>query len=474
MKRILFICICCITPTLQAQDANTWDLQRCIDYALENNLRLKQSSLNRDISEITLTESRSSRYPNLNFNTNYNFNFGRTVDISTNAFRSENNQTMSLGLSSSVNLFSGFQTTNTIKRNELDLLTSELDLKQGELDLILQVAQSYLQILFNAEILESAEVQLSSTTEQRDRTKKLVDAGTLARASLYELESQIATDELMVVNARNQLELSYLTLQQLLTLDLAEPFGIKKPEIDAPKGGILSTQPSEVFQLAVANQPFIRSADLQVESASIDVKIAEGSRYPRLSLSGNFSSFYSNKNRLPVGVQELDVMTPVRIDDVPAILTTTGFQTEFAPTYSYFDQLLDARGSGITFGLSIPIYNRRSIISSIERAQAGYRNARLNATIQRQVLQQTIEQAYLDVTQAFSTYMATQKQISALELTFENSEKQFNLGMINSVDYLIAKNNLNRAKNDLVRNKFDYLFKTKILDFYQGKPIGFE
>ncbi len=475
MKRILLTCICfvCIGSAVQAQSARIWNLKQCIDYALENNLRLKQSGLNLEASEINLAESKASRYPNLNFGTNYNFNFGRTIDVSTNEFRSENNQAMSLGLSSSVNLFSGFQTTNSIKQSEMDLLSSGLDLKQGELDLILQVTQAYLLILFNAEFLESAEVQLSSTVEQRDRTQKLVDAGSLARASLFELESQIATDELAVVNARNQLEMAHLSLQQLMTLDPAEPFGIEKPEVDAPRGGILSTRPSEVYTLAASSQPFIRSADLQVESAALGIKIAEGARYPRLSLSGNFNSFYSNRNRKLLQIVPVSIATPVLIDDVPSVLTLTSQQTQFADRYGYFDQILDTRGSGIAIGLNVPIYNRRTVLSGIERAQVTYRNAKLGADIQRQTLRQTIEQAYLDVTQAFSTYMATQKQIDALQLTFENSDKQFNLGMINSVDYLIAKNNLNRARNDLVRNKFDFLFKTMILDFYQGKPIGF-
>ena len=475
MKRILLTCICllCIGSAAQAQNANIWSLKRCIDYARENNLRLRQAALNLEASEINLVEAKASRYPNLNLGTNYNFNFGRTIDVSTNEFRAENNQTMGLGLSSSVNLFSGFQTANTIKQNEINLLSSELDLKQGELDLILQVTQAYLQILFNAEFLESAEVQLSSTVEQRDRTQKLVDAGSLARASLFELESQIATDELAVVNARNQIELSYLTLQQLLTLDRSQPFGIEKPEIDAPQGtGILSARPSEVYAIAVASQPFIRSADLQVESAALGIKIAEGARYPRLSLSGNFNSFFSNRNRKFLDVIPVSFATPVLIDDVPAVLTLTNQQAQYANSYGYFDQILDTRGYGLSIGLNVPIYNRRTVISGIERARVSYRNAKLGADIQRQALQQTIEQAYLDVTQAFSTYIATQKQIDALQLTFENAEKQFNLGMINSVDYLIAKNNLNRARNDLVRNKFDYLFKTMILDFYQGKPIG--
>lgn len=475
MKRILFISLMIVGVAIsaQAQNNNIWSLQRCIDYALENNLRLKQSGLNLEISRLDLENSRSARYPNLNFGTNYNFNFGRTVDVSTNEFISENNQTMSLGASSSVTLFSGFQLSNQIKRDQINLLASELDLKQGEMDLILQVAQAYLLVLFNGEILQSAEVQLSSTKEQRDRTSKLVKAGNLARASLLELESQIATDELAIVNARNQLEIAHVNLQQLMLLDLEGPFGIEKPNLDAPGSGILSSTPNEVYSIAINNQPFIQSADMQVESAAIDIKIAESGKYPTVTLSGNVNSFFSNKNQERLNPVERAIPSTVLIDDVEATLTQTFNVPQFNPEYSYFDQINDARGSGISLGLNIPIYNRGVVKNNIARAQVGYKNAKLNADIQRQVLQQTIEQAYLDVTQAFSTFTATERQINALELTFENSEKQFNLGMINSVDYLIAKNNLNRARNDLVRNKFDFLFKTKILDFYQGKPIGF-
>lgn len=427
-----------------AQNTNPdiWDLRKCLEYAKESNIQLKQAQLNVASGQIGVEQAKAQRYPNFNLGGNYNARIGLYEDPLTNQLINQSVRSTNLGLSTGMDLYRGGAIKNGIIQSDIDLQASRADLEQQEYDLALDVTLAYLTILQRSDILESSLLQISSTREQRDRTEKLVKAGSLARADLLQLESQIATEEVNVVNATNNLELGYLQLQQLLNLDPIENFGIQKLELADPEGDFLDATTDEVYKFAEANQPFIRSAELNAESAELGIKIAEASRIPSINLSGNYNTGYSSFAEEVSG---------------------DGFGKQFN---------LNRSGS-LGLGFSIPIYNKRNVQSNIERAEITLKNAKYRSQLQKQNLRQIIEQAYVDLKNAYSTYISTQKQVEALDLSFVNTEKQFNLGVVNSVDYLLSKNNLNRARFDLVRSKYTYIFRQKVLDFYQGKPIGF-
>lgn len=437
---LTLISLSLLVPKVHAQDANIWSLKRCLEHARDHNIQLKQAELNVQSSEISLAQSKARRLPNANAGINAFSRLGYFVDPFTNIIQQQTSFTLDMGVSSSVNIFNGFQITNGIQQSLVNVEASRADKEQQEYDLALDITLAYLQILQNAEFLESARTQVASTKEQRDRTKKLVDAGSLAPADLLQIESQIATEELNVVNAQNQLELSYLFLQQTLNLDPNEKFGIQKLELDDPEGGFLSTSAQEIYQYAETQQPSIRSADLQIKSANLGIEIAKGQRYPSVTLSASTGTGYSNQRE----------------------------------SISLGDQFADNISGSLSAGLNIPIYNRRQVISNIEQSEITLENAQYTAQLRRQNLKQIIEQAYLDAKSSYSSYNATIRQFKAQELNFQNVEKQFNLGISNSVDYLVAKNAVNMARFDLLRNKYTYLFRTKVLDFYLGRPIGFE
>ena len=428
--------------SLHAQRSDIWSLRRCLDYAKESNIQLKQAELNVKSSDILLKRAQALRLPNINFGTNLGLRFGYFVDPFTNRLELQNSQTVDAGLQSQVSLFNGFSISNSIKQGQIDLASDEAALAQQEYDLALNVTLAYLQILQQAEVLESARLQLGSTKGQRDRTAKLVKAGSLPQADLLLVESQIATEEINVINAENLLEMAYLSLQQILNLDPDDNFGIERLELSDPKSSFSIEPASEIYQFAEANQPGIRSADLAVQSASLGVDIANSDRIPSLGLFGSVGTGWSSLR------QE-------------------------ATDQNFSEQITQNRSGSVSLGLNVPIYNRRQVKTNIELAEIQMRNSQYTADLERQLLKQTIEQAYLDLRSAFTTYNSTIKQVEALELSFTNTEKQFNLGVVNSVDYLLAKNNLNRARFDLVRTKYTYIFQQKVLDFYQGKPIGF-
>ncbi|MCI4666889.1 MAG: TolC family protein [Bacteroidia bacterium] len=457
----------------QAQDGNIWSLKRCLDHAMENNLTLQQAKLNQQSSSVNLLTSKAARYPNLNIGPQWSSSFGRSIDPTTNEFIDQRFDALNISGNSNITLWNYGRLTKTIEKRELDLEASNKDVTQAEYDLALNVTLAYLNILFQAEILESAELQVTSTEEQLERTQKLVKAGSLAQADLAQIQSQIATEELQVVNAQNTLELAYLSLQQLLRLDPDQPFGIEKPELEDPSKSFSLTPTKEIFAFAEQAQPSITAADLRVKSAEKDIKIAEASMYPSLTLGVSVFTAWSGGRLQQVGEQEVASVLKTEVGGIEQNLTIFSNQPIFGD-YPFFNQLLDNYNVGLGLRLDIPIYNRRSVKSNMELASIGVKQAQLSAELARQSLQQAIEQAYVDARNAYSTYTSTTKQVGALELTYDNIQRQYDLGAANSVDFLVAKNNLNRAKFDLLRAKYDYLFRSKILDFYQGKDISFD
>lgn len=459
-----------------AQQRDIWSLKQCIEYALDQNLQLRNSDVQVKLSETNLKESRAARLPNLNGSMGYGVNVGRAVDPLTNDFTTTTLQNSSIGVGSSVSLYNGGIIENTIRQSELNLQADKLDLEQAKQNLVLDVTLAYLNILFNEELLHNQEERIEVTRNQLERTAKLVDAGTLARNSLLEIEAQLATDELNIVNARNNLESTHLQLMQLLYLSPTQKFGIERPDLGEPNVNQSIIRLEEIYEAAEKTQPFIRSADLRVRSATLGEKIAQGRKRPSLTLNGNVGSGHSSAARSLIGTEQGFNTIPIfirQISDDPIAVEFPSSTPIFADSYSYFDQISDNLRGTFSLGMSVPIFNRRQIKSGEERAKLSSIQAQNTAEISRQQLQQQIQQAYLNVNNAASQYRQIKKQLEALQLAFENSEKQFNLGVINSVDYLIAKSNLDQANNDLIRSKFDYIFRSKILDFYQGKPIGF-
>lgn len=472
-RLVLGSCLLLLPLSSQAQSENIWSLKRCLDQAMQNNLGLQQSKLTQQSSSVNLLSAKAARNPNLNFGPQWSSSFGRSIDPTTNEFVDQRFDALNISGNSNITVWNYGRLMKTIEKRELDLEAASKDVKQAEYDLALDVTLAYLNILFQSEILESAELQVQSTQEQLERTSKLVKAGSLAEADLAQLKSQVATEELSVVNAQNSLELAYLSLQQLLRLDPEEPFGIEKPELKDPKTTFSLTPTKEIFAYAQQAQPGIEAARLRVKSAEKDIKIAEANMYPTLSVGASVFTAWSGGRRQQTGFEEVRSTLKTELGGVEQDITIISQQPTFG-TYPFFNQLADNYNIGLGIRLDVPIYNRRAVKSNMELAQIGVQQAQLNAELVKQSLQQLIEQAYVDARNAYSTYNSTLRQVDALELTYSNVQRQYELGASNSVDFLVAKNNLNRARFDLLRAKYNYFFRSKILDFYQGKSIDFD
>jgi outer membrane protein len=461
LTTLLFLMLAlCIQP-LTSQTREYWTLEDCIEFAWQNNLQLQQQKLSVSIARENLIQSKANVYPNLNAGASHAYNVGRTVDPFTNDFITETVQSNNFNVTSGVNLFNGFQLRNIIRQNEHELEAGKLDLERSYNDVALTVASAYLQILFSLEVLENANNQLDISLQQVERTEKLVEAGTLPRGSLLTIQAQMATEELQVVNANNQLDIAILNLRQMLYLPVDDEFTIEVPQVDILPDEEVKDSPMQVYQTALQIQPEIKSAEVRVFSAEKGLAASKGARSPSLALRGSLGTGYSDARRETVGEPQI-VIDP--ITGLPSV----EFQTRVKP---FNDQIRENRNYSIGIFLNIPIFNNYQVRSNISRSQINLENARIQNQIVRDQLFKTIQQAHADAQAALKRYMATEKNVVALEEAYRYTEQRFNVGMVNSLEYNDSKNRLNIANSELLQSKYEYVFRTKILEFYMGIPL---
>ncbi len=465
----LFFGILAISVPLPAQEP--WSLEDCINHALEQNIQIKQQKLGVEVAKENLSQSRANRFPTFNANASHNYSYGRSIDPFTNEFVTETVRSNSFGVSSGVTLFSGFQIWNTIRQGEIDLRASTYDVEAMQNDISMAVASAYLQILFNKELLEIARSQLEITRQQVDRTARLVEAGSLARGSLLNIEAQAATEEMQLVDAENRLEIAYLDLVQLLDLEEVEGFEIEVPEIAILPDDELDKSPMQIYAEAVNLQPDVRSSELRVASAEKEVKIAKGGRSPMLRMSGSYGTGYSEGSLEPVATGEFD--DPQLIGATESGEPVFGLPRPVIDTrvVPFSDQLNENLSRSIGFQLTIPIFNNYQTRANIGRSRIALENAKLSNQLVRDQLFKTIQQAHADAKGALKRYIATEKNVVALEESFRYTEQRFNVGMVNTLEYNDAKTRLSQAQSDLLQAKYEFVFRVKILDFYLGKPL---
>lgn len=448
MKRILSLIAATLLISVftGAMAQETWSLQKCIDYALKNNIQIKQQKLNSDYYSNQLGQAKYNRLPNLNAGFQNNMSFGRSLG-SDNTYLDINSNSTSGNLSTNITIWNGFTLTNSIKVADMDLRASLEDMQKAKDDMMLNIAASYLEILFANELVAVAEDVIKITQLQIDRTGKLVDAGSLAKGSLLEIEAQLAREELDVINAQNRLQLAYLSLYQLLELPSTESFLIEKPVLPEIGANLTLLNSMDVFKNAVQLKPAVKSAEYTFESMRKRLLVAKGNMMPSLTFGGNYYNFYNNKYKYP---------------DPPY---GTGEKIAFS------DQMKSNERYGFGFTLNIPIFNYFQARTSVSNAQIQLENSELQLQNTKNLLRKDIEQAYTNALAAFKRYVANQKTVISSKEAFRYTEEKFNVGMINSVEYNQSKNNLSKAQSDLLQAKYEYIFRTKILDFYNGQTI---
>ncbi len=445
----------------------SWSLDQCIQHALKNNIQLQQLDFNKEISRIDFEQSKRDVLPNLNGSARYGYNFGRSIDPTTYNFSTESITTNGLSLNSNFNLFNGFQIKNAIKASEMQYELADINKKATEEDISLAVFSAYLAILQTTEQLKVLNNQIKLSQDRLTQMEKMVKAGVMPKGDLYDIESQIANEELNITNAENSLQQGYLNLYQLIEYT-DDGFLIEIPDVELPPAEEVQNLSSKaIYTSSLGIRPEIKAAELQGQIADQQIEIAEGAKYPNVSLNGTIGT-----NGSSLGVRNIGTETV----DVP--LFELDGQTVFVPqTVPIFEdanviqQWSDNLNAYIGINVSVPIFNNGRVNSNVKRAEINAQNARLSGQIAKNNLRKEVEDAYYNLIAAAKSYEAAQTNVTALQNAYQQAEKKFNLGVVNAFEYNSAKDRLAIGELNLQSAKYNYVFRLNILRFYKGEKL---
>ena len=475
MNKILsFLTVLALSAQMaHAQEA--WTLQRCIDEAFQKNITLQQSALQVELAEINQVVNKGTLLPTINAQGGHGYNWGQTIDPFTNTFATERIRSNNLGIGTGMTLFNGFQNINSVRQGAIEIEVQKANLERAQNDVALNVANAFLNVLFQEEFLKVAQANLRATEAQVDRIKQLVDAGAAPLGNLYDIEAQLASDQAAVVRSENSVNLAYLGLRQLLLIDDAQndAFRISAPGAEIVNDIRLPDSPRSAVNTALNTFPEVKGAMASVESANVGLKIARGGMSPRLNVSYSYGTGYSGARQVPVGDLMPAGTQPIGfVEGTGAIVVAPSFEYSGGfETKAFNDQLRDNINQSLFFNLSIPLFNGFAIRSNVKRAEVGIVSAENNLALVKQQLRQTVETAYADALASLNSYRAAESSVKSAGLAFEFAEVRYQSGASNIVDYTTARSRYDAARADLIRTKYDYIFRAKVLEFYMGQPL---
>lgn len=418
-----------------------WNLKQCIEYAIEHNLTIKQQEAAKDESAVDLNTAKWSRLPDLNGSASHSFNFGRSLQMD-NTYQQLNTQNTGLNLSTSIPLFTGMQIPNQIALSKLNLKAAVEDLNKAKEDISIQVTSAYLQVLFNEELAKVAHEQVALSEEMLKQKTAFFKVGKASEAELYEAKSRAAQDQLSAVQADNEYRLALLDLSQLLELPTPEGFAIVSPSIDEDKDFSILTSPVDIYSEALLIKPSIKAAQYRVEGAQKSIRIAQSGYYPQLSLGAGIATSYYNVSGRENG--------------------------------NFGSQLRDNFSQYIGLSLNIPIFNRFSTRNQVRKARIQQTTLNWQLEDAKKALYKEIQQAYYNAVNAESKFESSRTADEAAKASFNLMKEKYANGKATSTEFNEARTNWLKAVSDRIQAKYDYLFRTKILDFYKGVPLTLE
>lgn len=419
-------------------NAQVFTLQQCIDSALANNIRVKQGGLLSDVAQVNWQQAKANLFPNLGVAFNHGINQGRSIDPFTNTYVDQTVNYASYGLSSGVVLFNGLTLQNRLRQMATGYEASRMEWKQVRDNLTLTVIIAYLQVLNNEDVLLSAEQQLQVSKKQLERLEILDSKGAISPSQVSDLKGQLMNDQLSVNSASNQLETSKLSLLQLMNIPYTNSIRLQRIDVEQFADNYNKTA-AEVYENSLHQLALLKVAEMKRQSAEYGLKAAKGQLYPGVLLGGNIQTNFSSAAEINNG-------------KIP-----------------YGEQLTNNVFSGLNVGIRIPLFNNKEVRSRIKLADIELKNEQLLEENTKIELRQQVEKAYLDMNNARERYRLLVQQVDAYQQSFKAAEARFNAGLGSSVDFLIAKNNLDRATINLVSAKYDFAFRKKVLDYYEGK-----
>jgi outer membrane protein len=406
------------------------------------------------LADQDLISAKGNFLPNVNASASQDWNFGSFIGQDGNRV-SIDSRGNSFGLNTGVTLFNGFRNTSIYKQAQLGIESSELQLNILKDNISVNVVNQYLNILLNKENLKVAEEQVAITEKQVIQVSELVDSGVRPRADLFEVEAQLASDRERLTNVENSLELAKLALTQLLQIS-NEGFDVEEIELSLPEVLVEHKSSNEIYDYALQNRPEIKKAELDIENSILAIDIAKSAYYPTLSFGAGLGTSYQHFQ----GQEDLRVVIDPN-DPTNISLVENGF----------WQQLEDNLGYNLGFRLDIPIFNRMQTKVSVDKAKINKERIAYSLDQAKQDLRSTIEQAYTDAKAAFKQFEASQVSLNAQKEAFKNAQESYNSGVMNSFEFEQVRNRLVNAEANLINAKYNFVFTTKVLDFYLGKPL---
>ena len=452
---------------------SAWSLQKCINHAFEHNIQIKQSALNNDRAEIGFLSAKGAFLPSVNASGSHGYNIGMTIDPFTNEFATDAIQSNSFGLNSGITLYNGFKNHLNLKRAALGIDIAAINLEQTKNDLALTISAAYLNVLFQEEFVTLANLNLETTKRQVNRVVKLVEAGAAPHSDLIDVQAQEASDYAALISNENSRTLAKLNLVQLLQLSSEQvaTFEIVRPSEDDLEISTLPSSSAQAIKHALNTFPEIRAAALSVDDSYLNLDIAKTNYLPRLFASYNFGSGYSG-NRIQGNIEPITNEYTIMTQE--GVLLTAPVSDNSNVIYStipFTNQLNENINQSIFFSLSIPIFNGFSIRNSVQQAEIGILQSKYAQESTSQILTQSIESAWADAVAAQKNLLAQEAALASAELAFSNTELRFEAGAISAFEYADSRNRLDNARTNSLQTRYDLVFKSKILDFYQGKAI---
>ena len=472
MKKIFFITGLLVTIAWQGMSQTVMTLRQCVETGIANNFDVLQSQLQAESDKANWKQARMNMLPDLNASAGHNYNQGRSIDPYSNAPVTQSFNSSSYGVSSNVILFNGLSVLNNIKQSSLSYKASSMELQQEKDNLTINIILAYLQVLSNTDQVEQAKNQLELTGKQVERLEILNKEGAVRPITLSDLKGQYSGDQLSIINAQNLLESAKVNLSRLMNVPYNKDLALEKiqPESFAVA---YDQQPDAIYETALKEFALIKAVDLRRQSAGKGVKVARGQLFPTLSFGANaFTNYVS------VAQQSQFVNTTYVPTTDSAVVNglkypVFSYQNNFTPpsTISYKDQLDNNFSTSYGFNLRIPIFNALSQRNRVKQAKIRYESAEITASSARTRLSLDIEQAYVNMTSASERYKALMAQVESYQQSFNSAGVLFQQGVGTSIDYLTAKNNLDRANISLIIARYDLVLRTKVLDYYQGKQL---
>lgn len=477
MKRKILLAVLfgCLVLSTYSQDK--WDLQRCVNYAVANNISIKQADIQARIAELNFKQSKLVQYPTLNASANTGLSSGRSISPTTNEFTTDQLLNGGFNVQTGANIFNWFSQRNTIVGNRIESEAANVNVERAKNDISLNVAQSYLLTVVSQEQVRVAEVAVLQTLQNLDNTKKRVEAGALPELNLAELEAQLARDSASWWTAIGTVQQNTLQLKALLALDASTPFAVDLPPLDKiPVLSLAELEPEAVYQLALQNFPQYKFDNLRVEAARSFAKAAKGQMYPTLSIGGGLGSNYTNNKipnviQLPTGTFQ-PTPAKVNVGGTDYSVLTPNFNTSIT-TYRIpvGTQLSDNFRQNVGLQLSIPIFNGGSSRIAWQRAKYNTTSLELVKTQDMLVLKQNIYTAHNDALVSTQKFMTGKKSVTTAEKAYNFAQKRYDQGLLSTIDLLTNQNNLNRARVELLLAQVDYVFRLKLLEFYKGQGL---